>query len=224
MFTEQEYWRLHELVFRPDYSGYKPEVVEIPNGDGKADAEKRYAHVATKYMKTHQQRADLMPFLETAHALAVQVAEAINLQPEYWPDMGRSALRVLEYPPGAVSNLHEDFDLFTLMLYRDQPDKFIAQDNFDNVEPSVRLLEMRAINPQAHMGQLGQVIGLGPVTSHEVVASATPQHSIVYFVIPSWHRMIDGRVQESTLPSGVTVRDWLNERMARSRTEFKKYE
>jgi hypothetical protein len=39
-------------------------------------------------------------------------------------------------------------------------------------------------------------------------------HSIVYFSIPN---------HDAILPDGTTVRDWLNERMARSRTAFKNY-
>lgn len=212
MFTKDDYEKIHELVFRPDYSGYKPSVVEIPNGDGKADAEKRYAHIAPKYMMTEQQRSDLMPFLEKAHNLAVLAAGATDLPLMYYPRIEYGALRVLDYPPGAVSNEHQDFDLFTLMAYRDQPDKFKAKDE-GGVSEALR--KIRAFNPQAHIGQLGELVNLGAATTHEVVASDTTQHSIVYFAIPD---------HEVELPNGMKVRDWLNERMARSRTEFKKYE
>lgn len=210
MFTKDEYDQLNGLVFRDDYSGYKPEVKEIPNGDGKVDADKRYAHVGTKYFTTHQQRMELMPFLLKAHAIAMDVAIAIGLPEEFKPKLEYSSLRVLEYPPGAISNEHTDFDLYTLMLYRDQPDRFVSKDMGNHV-----LREIRHINFQAHIGEIGTELGLGQATPHSVLPSATPQHSIVYFVIP------DHAVR---LPSGVLVRDWLNERMARSRTEFKKYE
>jgi hypothetical protein len=62
---------------------------------------------------------------------------------------------------------------------------------------------------------MGTLVGMGQATPHEVLASETRQFSIVYFAIPDW---------AAVLPGGVTVLDWLNERMARSRTEFKKYE
>lgn len=42
-FTAFDYSNLYDRVFQPDYPGYKPSVTEIPNGDGKADTEKRYA-------------------------------------------------------------------------------------------------------------------------------------------------------------------------------------
>jgi hypothetical protein len=210
MFTKDEYNKLNELVFRDDYSGYKPTVLEIPNGDSKVDAEKRYAHVATKYFTTAQQRIDLMPFLQKAHKLAMDIAVAIRMPPEFHPQMEVSALRVLEYPPGAFSNEHCDFDLFTLSLYRDQPDRFVSKSMGNDT-----LRYVRYYNLQAHMGELGTEIGLGEATPHSVLPSETVQRSIVYFAIPAW---------DATLPSGVKVRDWLNSRMARSRTEFKTYE
>lgn len=210
MFTESDYNILHDLVFRPDYSGYKPTVIEIPNGDGKADSDKKYAHVAVKYMKTEQQRKDLMPFMEKAHAEATNMADEINLPNAFSPDIRYSALRILDYPPGSISNKHEDFDLFTLMLYRDQLDKFKS----DETMTSWTLDVMREINPQAHMGQLGEEIGLGRATLHWVLPSESVQKSIVYFVIPD---------HDSILPSGIIIRDWLNERIQRSRTEHKAY-
>lgn len=204
-FTIEEYLELHSLVFRDDYPGYKPEVKEIPNGDGKVDT-KRYAHVATKYMVTAQQSRALMPFLERAHALAREIASKIDVPWVYMPDLARGALRVLEYGPGDISHLHRDFDLFTLMLYRDQPAYFLTHDPVPG--------PLRALNEHGHIGELGQAIGMGVATRHEVLPAPVAQHSIVYFAIPPW---------EATLSSGVTVKDWLNERMARSRTEFKEY-
>lgn len=227
-FGEESYWALHELVFRDDYPGYKPTVVEIPNGDGKADAQKKYAHVAPKYFANIWQQKALEPYLDRAFYAAYEMGKRLGLPQKYLPKKEYGALRVLDYPPGAVSNPHEDFDLFTLMLYRDDPSKFRVLEHppeleigFDGVArhkpPKENLLlnVAQAINPQCHFGQLGTEIGMGPATPHEVVASDRSQHSIVYFAI------CDHNV---ALPSGVLVRDWLNERMSRSRTEFKKYE
>lgn len=210
MFTEKEHQDLHTLVFRPDYSGYKPTVIEIPNGDGQADGEKRYAHVAPKYMMTEQQRTDLTPFLDKAHNLALLAAGGTDLPLAFYPDIRFGALRILEYPPGAISHTHKDFSLFTLMMYRDQPDKFKSTD-----VPSEGLRKLRAFNAQVHIGEIGEPVNLGPATPHWVEPSETTQHSIVYFAIPD---------HEAELPGGVKVRDFLNERMARSRTEFKAYQ
>lgn len=211
LFTEDDYNVLHDLVFRPDYPGYKPSVIEIPNGDGKADTDKKYAHVAPKYFATEEQRKALMPYLERAHSRAFDAAWMAGISAKYMPRIEYGALRILDYPPGAVSNRHEDFDLFTLMGYRDQPELFQS----DELESGPVIEKIREWNPQAHLGQLGTVIGLGAATPHWVLPSDKRQRSIVYFAIPD---------HDAILPSGVSVRDWLNVRMARSRTEFKKYE
>lgn len=278
MFTSEDYDKLHALTFRPDYPGYKPTVQEIPNGDGKVDAEKMFSHVAPKYFRTDEQREALTPYLERAHALAVEVGELIGLPPEFMPDIRYGALRILDYPPGAVSNKHEDFDLFTLMCFRDQPDRFLAHEpslggssptswppgsldpvrvdpdrivathpdgsvaetepvsdegkTLDGLNQVALIAAIRELNPQAHLGQLGEAIGLGPATPHEVLPSETRQRSIVYFaipdhesrVVPLWksHPALDAL--GVNLPTQPTVRDWLNERMARSRTSFRPYE
>lgn len=218
MFTKEEYEKIHELVFRADYSGYKPTVKEIPNGDGKVDEDKRYAHIAPKYMMTEQQRNDLMPYLNRAHELSIQMAGATDLPIQYYPKIEYGALRVLEYPVGAISNEHEDFDLFTIMMYRDQPDKFKAKDAY-----SENLKKLRAFNPQVHIGQLGELVGLGQATPHEVLASDTVQHSIVYFTIPDHEAELPSTFVRGVIQPAQKVREWLNERLQRSRTEFKKY-
>jgi hypothetical protein len=210
MFTEEDYEALHALVFLPDYSGYKPSVVEIPNGDGKADADKKYAHVSPKYFSNPWQRAALAPYLERAHETALLMAAMSGVPADFMPDIRYGALRVLDYPTGAGSNRHQDFDLFTVMCYRDQPDLFQS----DEVESGPCIEKMRKINQQAHLGELGTEIGLGPATPHWVLPGQSRQRSIVYFAIPN---------HEAILPSGVSVRDWLNERMARSRTKFDSY-
>jgi hypothetical protein len=205
VFVSPDYEELHDLVFRDDYSGYKPNVAELPNGDGKVDADKRYAHVALKYLKTRQQERDLLPFLIAAHRTALQMAAWSEVPAAFLPDLRYSALRVLDYPPGSISNRHEDFDLFTVMCFRDQPDRFASED----IGLSPALESMRRIDPQAHLGELGEIIGLGRATPHWVLPSAERQRSIVYFAIPD---------HAAVLPTGVTVGDWLAERVARSRT------
>jgi isopenicillin N synthase-like dioxygenase len=222
MFTQFDYEDLHQLVFRDNYAGYKSAVKEIPNGDGRVDADKKYAHVALKYLTDENwaTRERLVWYLKRAHAVAEQVAALIELPKEFWPDIRYGALRVLDYPPGAVSNKHLDFDLYTLMLFRDQPDRFQAE----KVDAPV-LVKIHTLNPQAHLGELGTEIGLGPATPHEVLASETRQRSIVYFAIPDHDSVLPaGGSGPNPRPEPIKVRDWLNERMARSRTEFKKYE
>jgi hypothetical protein len=47
---------------------------------------------------------------------------ALGVPREFMPSYEHSALRVLEYPPGAGSAPHTDVGLLTLNLYRDQPE------------------------------------------------------------------------------------------------------
>lgn len=197
MFTQQEYDLLSNKVFGANYKGYRPTVKEIPNGDGKIDNDKRFAHIAEKYNPDNE----LIYFLEKGHQISLKIAEALNVPKAFMPVRKYAALRVLEYPIGAITNEHEDFDLFTLMLYRDQPDKFVY--HWDNMPSNVKIL-----NAQCHLGQIATEIGLGPAVKHSVLPSDKPQHSIVYFAIPD---------HEAILPSGVSVGNWIEERLSRSR-------
>jgi isopenicillin N synthase-like dioxygenase len=120
----------------------------------------------------------------------------------YAPSYEHCALRVLEYPPGAGSHEHTDFNLFTLMLYRNQPDKFV-HDGRDHIPPSVRKL-----NEQCHLGEITEILGTGPATKHSVLPSETTQVSAVFFAIPN---------HEAVLPNGMKVGDWIAERVSRSR-------
>lgn len=207
MFTKKEYEELRHLVFQDGYLGYRPDVKEIPNGDGKVDVDKRYAHVAMKYLETgsSREKAVLFYYLVRCHSLATKIAVISRVPDAFLPSFEHSALRILEYPPGSGSNQHRDFDLFTLMCYRDQPDKFVVE---DDPKDSLQLAVMRGLNPQIHLGEIATEIGLGTATLHEVFPSEQPQHSAVYFAIPD---------HAAVLPSGVTVGSWLKERLARSR-------
>lgn len=207
MFNGHHYHTLHKCVFSPDYPGYRPEVVESPHGDGKRDSAKRYAHVALKYRHPLPAVQRLLDgFLMQAHRRALEVAEELHVPAQFMPRLEYGALRVLEYPPGASSHEHTDFDLFTLNLYRNQPDKLVPG------------------GTEVHLGELGQVVGLGPATPHYVLPSGTVQHSIVYFAIPDhaapltyWGDTVRGKspAELTTLPW--TVGEWLQERLARSR-------
>jgi hypothetical protein len=231
MFTANEYKALHALAFSDQNPGYRPEVKEIPNGDGAIDQEKRYAHVAWKYI-------DLMPrgfareFFESAlycaHQTAHMVASALEVPKAFWPDVRFSALRVLEYPIGAGSAQHTDFDLFTCLLYRstaglgdDDPLIFIAPEG--EQEDSKRWRRQQKIHRGLHVGELGELIGLGPADAHAVLAHDEVQHSIVYFAIPDHAAVLPGRdrnnptTYEHTPGNPATVGAWISERIARSR-------
>jgi hypothetical protein len=198
IFNSRQYSELHSLVFRPDYPdypGYKPDVVESPNGDGVRDSGKRFGHIAMKYL--HQAEvftdatATMMEYLRVAHGRAYSIAVQLGVPREFMPSFEHGCLRVLEYPVGTNSAIHTDFDLFTINCYRNQYNAGLGDD-------------------EVHMGEIGELIGMGPALRHHVVPSARVQHSIVYFAEPS---------HDAVLPSGVTVGEWLADRVKRSRYE-----
>ncbi len=182
--TAEDFEKLRTL-FDGSYRGYRPSVVEAPNGDGKLDATKRYLHVATKY----DPPAWALSYLLFGYYEALRIAEELNVPAAFRPDFEACALRVLEYPPGADSAEHTDFDLFTFNAYRSSQD-VVGGDG------------------RIYMGEIGELVGLGPATSHSVPARPYEQRSIVFFALPN-HGAI--------LPSGVTVGEWLAERVSRSR-------
>lgn len=198
LFCRWDYWRMSDL-FKPEvaYPGYKPEVLEAPNGDGKVDATKRYLHIALKYNPPDWAKE----YLARAHFEACRIAEALGVRPEYYPRVADGTLRVLFYPAGAGSAEHTDFDLFTVHCYRETPEDF---ERLDPVDPRAE-----AVDPHVHIGEIGELAGLGKATRHQVPARAYYQPAIVYFAMPD-HRAV--------LPGGLTVGEWLKERYARSRT------
>ncbi len=233
LFNASDYATIHSLVFRDDYPGYKPNVVESPNGDGKLDSLKRYAHVADKYLSEQPDASTyngrdfiLSTYLDRAHLLSLEVAISIGVPREFWPVRKYGALRVLEYGTDAVTNPHTDFDLFTLMCYRNLPEYFTyclpPRDSKRSVWLSGLSREDTAVhrdsarraqhlNSQVHFGELLEEIDSRTFKAddHKVIASGGPsQYSIVYFAVPS---------EEAVLPSGLTVGQWMAERKGRSR-------
>lgn len=211
MFSEKDYQIISDAVFHKNYPGYRPNVIESPDGDGKWDNDKRYAHIANKYLETytHPYCRTLKEYLHQANEKAIQVAIKLGVPKEFWPVKQYSALRVLEYPPGAITNPHYDFDLFTLMCYRNVPEAFRY------INPDERggklLLWANELNRQIHFGEILEfVIPAYKATRHEVIADPQDrtQYSIVYFAIPD---------HNAVLPNGITVEAWLAERMERSR-------
>lgn len=210
MFDAADYQFLHGQVFREDYPGYQPTVVEAPNGDGNWDFEKRYAHIATKYLERVKAGSGidiyaLDDYLTRANGLAVAIAVELGVPRQFWPVKELGALRVLEYSAGADSADHTDFDLFTLMCYRNIPRKFEYTTPLDS-----HLEKANTLNQQIHFGEILELVCPSmKATGHKVDASQSrSQYSMVFFAIPD---------HDAVLPSGVTVGDWLKERMSRSR-------
>jgi hypothetical protein len=195
--TEQEYLRIHELTFgTPGYAGYKPTVQESPNGDGVWDTNKKYAHIAPKYNPC----PELMRFYERAFQEAIDVCVMLGLPRRLDPCWTECCMRILDYPPGASSAPHTDFDYFTIQLYRDRPEGFVRLD--------LVLADDEKASPGIHWGEMAEVAGLRQAMPHLVMPLAVPQRSIVFFVLPS---------PSAELAPGLTAGEWLAERYARSR-------
>jgi hypothetical protein len=201
MFSASDYDRLSALCFAPGSPYDRTPHTELPNGDGKADVGKRYAHIAPKYLdkdSNPQRRAELEQVLLRAFELSLQVAAKLGSPP---PQLESCALRILHYPADVGSNRHTDFDLFTLPLFRNVWPPFVCEG-----APLPR--KIRKLCTRAHLGELGELLGLGPAAPHYVLPYSGEQKSIVFFALPD---------PELKLPDGRTAGDWLAERYSRSR-------
>lgn len=204
-FNKELYDELSEIAFSSKNPGYKPSVIESPNGDGTWDEDKRYAHVAPKYF-IKMPYYGLYECLESWRAgfeQAREVCKHLGIDSDFWPGMD-STLRILEYKPGATTAPHVDFDLFTLCLYRNIPETF----RYLSGENDKLLTKAKEFSPGIHFGELMTEINGSKATKHEVVASDETQYSMVFFAVPD---------HAAELPSGVTVGEWMEERKNRSR-------
>jgi hypothetical protein len=171
--------------------------VSFPN----VDETKRYLHVAEKYHPPEWARV----YLARAHWEACKVADALGVPDAYYPRPENGTLRVLEYPPGAGSAEHKDFNLFTILCYRSHPEdlEVYTTSGMRTLEECERYKAGLAKSPGLHIGEIGELVGLGPATPHRVPARPYAQQSIVYFALPATRNQ--------------TVKEWLDERIARSR-------
>ncbi len=206
LFSRSDYQEMSDLFSITGYAGYKPNVLEAPNGDGKIDAQKRYLHVALKYNPPGW----AIQFLARAHFEACRIAEAIGVPEAYYPKVENGTLRVLDYPPGAGSAEHTDFDLFTVHCYRSTPQDFVkVQDAAPFKSNLQRPREYAlAIDPDVHFGDIGEAVGLGPATRHYVPEREYAQQAIVYFAMPA---------NDARMPTGERAIDWIADRYNRSR-------
>ncbi len=148
---------------------------------------------------------------------------------------------------GAGTAEHTDFDLFTIVLWRSTPADLelrqcerpplgwwcsrgaghegpcAAREQATSVTRSLRAAER--LSPGLHIGELGELVGLGPATPHRVPARPYVQKSLIYFAIPDHAARLPGDVQRAAghvdgrHAAGPTVGAWLAERMARSRVQ-----
>ena len=209
-YDESAYDEIYRHVFHKGYPGYIPSVIESPNGDHIWDLDKRYAHIAKKYLDDFtsdniSQLAFLDSVLNDAKLISNKICQHLNIPKKYWGG-DDCTMRILDYPPGATTAPHTDFDMFTITLYRNTPDAFKYLDGED--DPLLK--EARTHSCGIHLGELMTEITGAKATKHEVIATNNMQKSIVFFVVPD-HKVI--------LPSGISVGDWMKERKERSRKE-----
>lgn len=210
--SASDFAELYDAAFSPCNPGYRREVVEAPNGDNKWDDGKRYAHVAPKYFtkidnkyENAKVKMTLEHFYREAFKEARRVAVELGIPRAFWPHYDYCALRVLEYPPGAGSNPHKDFNLFTLALYRNAQDQFC----YIGPEPSKH---QQKVSPGIHLGELYELAKPGSACKanvHQVKSTANfTQYSAVFFAVPDF---------ETPLPGYDNVGDWMERRIAKSR-------
>lgn len=182
----------------------------VPN----VDASKRYLHIADKYNPPAWARV----YQDVAYAHAARVAEALKVPREFFPVPSAGALRILEYPVGAGSAEHCDFDLFTVLCWRETPEDLELTRNRFEPGHAEKMRAATELNPGLHIGELGELVGLGPATPHRVPARPYVQRSIVYFALPDHAAILPGTwIHDDGSRKPQTVGEWLDERMKRSR-------
>lgn len=218
IFSASDYNLLHHLAFLPENKGYDPKKFEAPNGDGKIDYAKRYAHIARKYIelmpiRMREEQQLMHKLLTFAHGQAASIATELGVPQQYMPNMEDGTLRVLEYDHTAGSEPHKDFDLFTLMCYRNLPDFFeYVNESEEDWKQAVTLQRAQKYNGQIHFGEIMELICPSTkANKHKVrptLQEGIHQFSVVYFAMPKL---------SAVLPSGQTVGQWVDERKSRSR-------
>lgn len=200
--TQEEFENISEFAFSEQNPGYRPNIIESPHGDGVWDVEKKYAHIAPKYLSGFE-KTSVFDVYAKCIDVANDICEKIGIPEKYWAGTD-STLRVLHYPPGSTTAPHTDFDLFTICMYRNKPESFI----YLNGEDDELLQKARNISPGIHFGELMSEINNSKATKHEVTATDDWQYSAVFFVVPP---------HDSILPSGLSIGEWIDERKNRSR-------
>lgn len=184
--------------------------VSVPNV---APPQTRYLHVAPKYNPPPW----VMAYLARAHYEACRVAEALGVPAAYYPRVADGTLRVLDYDVGGSQPEHTDFDLFTIVCYRSHPADLERKDAYEWGGNGVYPERLDSLSPGLHLGEIGELVGLGPATPHSVRARPYKQQSIVYFAMPDHAAVLPGRGPYGPARVDVTVGEWLKERIARSR-------
>lgn len=193
------------------YKGFKPTVKERPDGDARVDTAKVFLHVALKYDPPEWAKR----LLARAHFEACGIVERLGVCPHHaYPKIENGTLRLLYYPEGAGTAEHADFDLLTVNCWRSTPNDL-------EQKPLPQGGWTRGVAPY-HMGELGEIYGLGPAARHRVAGKPYEQRALVYFASPGMNTAlpepitfpaIEGFDEKTVTTSG----EWQIERTNRSR-------
>lgn len=204
MFTASDYARISNIAFTETYRGYMQNTRE---GEQRHISSVMYNLLDKPDIGISQSEVSILKsYVKIAHERAVEVAVLLGIPRIFWPHIDSGILRVLEYPPETCNPKHIDYDLFTLMCYRNLPDNFryVGEQSKDALEIA------NTLNKQFHFGRLISTAckGMYHATSHEVIvdASQRTQYSIVYFANPHF---------DAVLPNGNTVGTWVRNKMNR---------
>jgi hypothetical protein len=123
--------------------------------------------------------------------------------------------------PGAGTVEHTDPDIFSIVLWRSHPEDL---EHVNEPQPAFNTCYARErLSPGLHIGEIGELVGLGPATPHRVPARPYVQKSLIYFAMPDHAAVLPAERCRTHWPfrcaciPDVTVGEWLRERMARSR-------
>lgn len=211
--TDTQMFTLLNTVFRDEWPGFKPNVIESPDGNAQWDTEKLYSHInKAYYSKVDHGKQWVFNTPMEIHKqwchYARHVAMRLGVPPEFWPQDEDSTIRILMYPPGASTARHTDFDLFTLPMYRNITECYTGVFDEDTIFEEVNTFQ------RLHIGELLHEINpTFKATPHFVKPDERRrwQYSAVFFAIPDHHAMLPNH--------GPTVGEWLEERKGRSRRE-----
>lgn len=211
----RDFQRLYKICFNQanHYPGYKPDVIEAPDGRyGALDEGKHYAHVAVKYLHgwDSPHKGWMESVLHDWTSYAVDRAIEIGLPMKWWPSIEDSTIRILAYPPGAESHAHYDFDLFTLNMYRNVRETYERLDP-DRADRYDWVRDGLESSWDMHYGELATIINPNfKPTKHRVHQDYLDrtQYAAVFFAMPRL---------SLTLPGGVKVWQWVENRKEESR-------
>jgi hypothetical protein len=138
-----------------------------------------------------------MTYFQEAYEEACRVCSELDVPWHLMPYKDSCCMRILDYPEGAGSAEHTDFDFLTIQLYRDHLAGFVRTGTVEQSDES--------ISSGIHFGEMAEVAGFRKAMPHYIKCGMPRQKSIVFFVLPN---------PDSAL---ITAGEWLKERYARSR-------